>query len=68
MIHPGLEGRVVLITGADNPCGILAGGAEAHSWEADLADPAAVPSLFDRAEQALGPVEVPVNTSTGYSP
>jgi 3-oxoacyl-[acyl-carrier protein] reductase len=41
-------------------------GGRAESWEADLGDPAVVPELFDRAEQALGPVEVLVNNAADY--
>ena len=122
MIDPGLQNRVVLVTGGNNPLGIGAATArafaaqgaavfihffrqpapefikagEAHSsdvpssamyfalqgrsaqgvvesicaaggraaaWEADLADPAIVPELFDRAERACGPIEVLVNNA-----
>jgi 3-oxoacyl-[acyl-carrier protein] reductase len=42
---------------------IRADGGRAASWEADLADPAAAGLLFDRAEAALGPVEVLVNNA-----
>jgi 3-oxoacyl-[acyl-carrier protein] reductase len=38
-------------------------GGQAEAWEADLADPANVPRLFDRAEAAFGPVEVLVNNA-----
>ena len=38
-------------------------GAEAHAWEADLSDASMVPTLFDRAERLLGPVEVLVNNA-----
>lgn len=41
-------------------------GGRAESWESDLADAAAVPELFDRAEQALGPVEILVNNAADY--
>jgi len=124
MIDPELNDKVVLITGANNPCGIGAAvvrafaaqgsrvflhyfrqtaggsshetagpvgspgatfyysqqaksagevlaevrtlGAEAHAWEADLTDAGAVPLLFDRAEQALGPVEILVNNAAHW--
>lgn len=38
-------------------------GGRAAAFEADLADPAVVPVLFDRAEAALGPVEILVNSA-----
>lgn len=41
-------------------------GGQAESWEADLTDPAVVPELFDRAEQAFGPVEILVNNAAEY--
>ena len=41
-------------------------GINATSWEADLADPAVVPELFDRAEKELGPVNVVVNNAADY--
>jgi len=115
MIDPGIENKVVLITGANNPYGIGAGiaralaaqgakiflhylrgpasgaaridtpgesfyhaqqaksadevlamvrgvGAEADAGEADLAEPGAIPALYDRAER-LGPVEIVVNNA-----
>jgi 3-oxoacyl-[acyl-carrier protein] reductase len=37
-------------------------------WEADLADPAVVPQLFDLVEQALGPVQVLVNNAAHCDP
>ncbi len=40
---------------------LRAAGARADAWEADLADPAVAPALFDRAEAAFGPVDVLVN-------
>ena len=42
---------------------IREGGGQAEAWEADLADLANVPQLFDRAEAAFGPVEVLVNNA-----
>lgn len=42
---------------------IRATGAQAAHWEADLADSAAIPQLFDRAEAALGPVDILVNNA-----
>ncbi len=38
-------------------------GGRAAAWEADLADPATIPQLFDRAEEMLGPVDVLVNNA-----
>ncbi|MDP9265716.1 MAG: SDR family oxidoreductase [Chloroflexota bacterium] len=38
-------------------------GRRADSVEMDLADPASVPALFDRAVAALGPVEIVVNNA-----
>jgi len=40
---------------------ITEGGGRAASLEADLADPASVPRIFDACERRLGPVEVLVN-------
>lgn len=42
---------------------IREGGGRAATWEADLADPATVPALFDRAEATVGPVDVLVNNA-----
>ena len=119
MIDPVLDGKVVLVTGANNPYGvgaatarafvrqgalvfltylraanypadadeaageagrafysrqqmapiepvldsIQAEGGRAEAWEADLADPAIIPALFDRAEAVLGLVDVLVNNA-----
>jgi 3-oxoacyl-[acyl-carrier protein] reductase len=41
-------------------------GGQAESWEADLGDAAVVPELFDRAEQAFGPVDILVNNAADY--
>ena len=42
---------------------IRTSGGRADAWECDLAQPANVPLLFDRAEAAVGPVEVLVNNA-----
>lgn len=124
MINTGLNGKVVVVTGGNNPKGIgaatarafateggfvfihyfrskpgpgkdssgisapgwewyeaaqtLSGesvaeeirgrGGRAEAWEADLADPAVVSRLFDRAEQAFGPVQVLVNNAAHCAP
>jgi 3-oxoacyl-[acyl-carrier protein] reductase len=115
VIDPGLDGRVALVTGANQGIGAATAGALAgqgvavfltylrldpaeHSgepfpaeygraraataeqvalrirdmggvaeWtEADLADPTVPRLLFDRAEAALGPVEILVNNASGW--
>jgi len=38
-------------------------GGRADAWEADLADPAVLPELFDRSEAAFGPAEILVNNA-----
>jgi 3-oxoacyl-[acyl-carrier protein] reductase len=45
---------------------ITRAGGRAATWEADLADPSAVPELFDRAEAALGPVEIMINNADAW--
>ena len=42
---------------------IVAGGGRAAAWEADLSDAAVIPELFERAEAALGPVEILINNA-----
>jgi len=124
MIDTGLKGKVVLVTGGNNPYGIGAAtakafaaegarvfihyfrspveastdasrmntpgrafylaqqtlsadgvlqsirerGGQAEAWEADLADPAVIPQLFDRAEAAFGPVDVLINNAAHCDP
>jgi 3-oxoacyl-[acyl-carrier protein] reductase len=46
---------------------IVAAGARAAGWAVDLADPATPAALFDRAEAALGPVEVLVNNADAWA-
>ena len=41
-------------------------GGRAEAVEADLADPAAPAILFDRAQEAFGPVEILVNNASGW--
>lgn len=38
-------------------------GGQAEAWEADLADPAIIPQLFDRLEATFGSVDVLVNNA-----
>ncbi len=38
-------------------------GGRAEAWEADLADAASIPQIFDRAEAAFGPVDVLINNA-----
>ena len=45
---------------------IRAAGGNAVAVEADLAEAATVPSLFDAAEAQLGPVDVLVNNASGW--
>jgi 3-oxoacyl-[acyl-carrier protein] reductase len=47
---------------------IRAQGGRAEAWEADLADPGVVPELFDRAEHAVGPVDVLINNAAYCDP
>lgn len=52
---------------ADAVLGAIVGqGGRALAIEADLADPAAIPALFDAAEEHLGPVEILVNNASGW--
>ncbi|MDQ3412029.1 MAG: SDR family oxidoreductase [Chloroflexota bacterium] len=50
-------------SGHDLAAEIARSGGRAAAWEADLADASVVPELFDRAEAALGPVEILVNNA-----
>ena len=45
---------------------IRAGGGQALAMEANLSDPATAATLFDAAEQQLGPVDILVNNASGW--
>jgi 3-oxoacyl-[acyl-carrier protein] reductase len=45
---------------------IRAAGGRAAAVEADLSDAEAIPVIFDRAEQELGPVQILVNNASGW--
>jgi 3-oxoacyl-[acyl-carrier protein] reductase len=45
---------------------VEATGVRAYATEADLADPATAPRLFDAVEAALGPVAILVNNASGW--
>jgi 3-oxoacyl-[acyl-carrier protein] reductase len=47
---------------------VRAAGGRIEAFEADLADPAIIPAIFDRAEAAFGPVEVLVNNAAVGGP
>jgi 3-oxoacyl-[acyl-carrier protein] reductase len=47
---------------------VRAQGAECLEWEADLAEPATIPALFERAETAWGQVDIVVNNAAFDSP
>ena len=63
------QGAAIFITylGQPSPEGVVEAirraGGRTEAWEADLADPAVIPRLFDRAESAFGPVDVLVNNA-----
>jgi 3-oxoacyl-[acyl-carrier protein] reductase len=46
---------------------IRAVGGRAEAVEADLADPATPPRLFDQAEDTFGPVEILINNASGWT-
>src|SRR5215831_16959432 len=66
------EGAAVFITcwGTETPDPVIAAireqGGRVAAWEADLADPANVPTLFEQAESAFGPVDVLINNAAGW--
>ena len=43
-------------------------GGQAESWEADLADPSVIGQLFDKTENAFGPVNILVNNAAHCDP
>ncbi len=43
-------------------------GGKIEAWEADLADPAVIPQLFDRVERAFGPVDILINNAAHCDP
>jgi len=43
-------------------------GGKIEAWEADLADPAVIPQLFDQAERAFGPVDILINNAAHCDP
>ena len=45
---------------------ITTSGGRATAWEVDLRDPAVPAQIFDRAEAALGPVEILVNNAASW--
>jgi len=47
---------------------IHASGGQAEAWEADLADPATIPQLFNRVEEAFGPVDILINNAAHCKP
>ena len=48
--------------------GINERGGKIEAWEADLADPAVIPQLFDRVERAIGPVDILINNAAYCDP
>lgn len=43
-------------------------GGKIEAWEADLAEPAVIPQLFDRVEQVFGPVDILINNAAHCDP
>ncbi len=66
------QGTAVFINflGVPSPDEVIAAirkaGGQAEATEADLANIAVVPQLFDRAEEVFGPVEILVNNAAHY--
>ncbi|TDE08439.1 SDR family NAD(P)-dependent oxidoreductase [Jiangella asiatica] len=51
---------------SDVVAAVESAGGRAHAVEADLADPASAATLFDAAEERLGPVDILVNNASGW--
>jgi 3-oxoacyl-[acyl-carrier protein] reductase len=64
--YPAEYGRARAATADQVVEQIRQAGGTAVSMEADLADPAVPRLLFDRAEAAVGPVEILVNNASGW--
>jgi 3-oxoacyl-[acyl-carrier protein] reductase len=64
--YPAQYGEVRARTADEVVRRIRAAGGTAEAMEADLADPGVPRRLFDRAEEALGPVEILVNNASGW--
>jgi len=43
-------------------------GGKIEAWEADLAEPAVIPQLFDQAERTFGPVDILINNAAHCDP
>lgn len=61
---PALYSSRLQRDGATVAAKIRAGGGKSTALELDLGDPANIPLLFDRAEAALGPVDILVSNHT----
>jgi 3-oxoacyl-[acyl-carrier protein] reductase len=64
--HPEAYGRLRADTADAVLAEIRAAGGTAEALEVDLSDRSAAPRIFDRAEAALGPVEILVNNASGW--
>jgi len=64
--YPDAYGQLRARDADDVAARIRAAGGTAECMEADLADPAAPGLVFDRAEAALGPVEILVNNASSW--
>lgn len=63
---PDEYGRQRAETADEIVAGINRGGSRAGSLEADLADPASIPEIFDRAQSLLGPVDILVHNAAAW--